>query len=242
MTRHDVAAHPAPGTHFPAMMKELWILRHGQAMHNVRAEVAKANGCNFQEFLRLMELDDVLDAPLTAVGREQARSVVVGAAAEIVVASPLSRTIQTADLAFPNVQKRMIMEDFREINGMLLNARRRTRTELEQRFPQWDLESIVEEDELWTTELEDTKDAGQRGYEGLKKLNDFAESSIALVGHGGVLKYLMEHERVSVKDAREDTTTRSAQERFLNCELRKYFMTLDADAQIISLVEQDYLL
>jgi hypothetical protein len=54
---------------------DLWILRHGQATHNPRAEAARAEGCSFDEFLRLMELDDSLDSELTELGRQQAESV-----------------------------------------------------------------------------------------------------------------------------------------------------------------------
>ena len=34
--------------------KTLWIIRHGQAMHNPRAEAAKEAGCTYEEFLDLM--------------------------------------------------------------------------------------------------------------------------------------------------------------------------------------------
>ena len=54
--------------------KRLVILRHGQAQHNPRAEKARENGCDFDEFLRLMEEDDALDAALTELGEDQART------------------------------------------------------------------------------------------------------------------------------------------------------------------------
>ena len=54
-------------------MKTLHFLRHGQAVHNPRAEATRAAGCSFDDFLRLMKEDDAFDADLTALGREQAR-------------------------------------------------------------------------------------------------------------------------------------------------------------------------
>jgi hypothetical protein len=36
------------------MKKQLWIVRHGQAAHNPRAEAAREAGCSHDEFLELM--------------------------------------------------------------------------------------------------------------------------------------------------------------------------------------------
>ena len=93
-------------------MKRLLLLRHGQAVHNPRAEAAHAAGCSFESFLAIMKEDDALDAPLTPLGRCQAaaacEAVEGGSAAlglELLVASSLSRAIETASLAFPEVQR-----------------------------------------------------------------------------------------------------------------------------------------
>ena len=57
-------------------------------------------------FLEAMRQDDAFDAPLTQLGVEQARAAsseaaAVAAQTELVVASPLSRALDTADLVFP---------------------------------------------------------------------------------------------------------------------------------------------
>ena len=57
-----------------AQSKILYIVRHGQALHNPRAEAAKAAGCSMDEFFELMRQDDALDADLTELGRQQARA------------------------------------------------------------------------------------------------------------------------------------------------------------------------
>ena len=52
------AEAPAPSSG----KKTLHFLRHGQAQHNPRAEAARAAGCSFDDFLRLMKEDDAFDA------------------------------------------------------------------------------------------------------------------------------------------------------------------------------------
>ena len=196
------------------IQKELWILRHGQAMHNVRAEVARAGGCTFDEFFQLMKEDDSLDCPLTELGQQQAQSVyeqyfrrpcptsistplVVTPSTSsvsttsssslssllknygknstirqrqypnIVISSPLSRAIQTADIALPDnaAAKRIGYEGFREVNGLLYNAKRRTKSELQSLYPHWDWNYIdTEKDILWDpTTLETHYDCAIRG-------------------------------------------------------------------------------
>ena len=77
------------------------------AWHNVRAEPARSRGCSYEEFLELMRLDDAFDASLTPAGVDQAKTLhesvpeSVQQNIELVVASSLTRAIQTADLVFP---------------------------------------------------------------------------------------------------------------------------------------------
>jgi broad specificity phosphatase PhoE len=222
--------------------KELWILRHGQATHNVRAEEAKTrthDPCTFEEFLQLMREDDELDAPLTPLGHQQAQLIfdnhhilgrsndngVDGGAGhvgddmvhdrvaspysliELIVSSPLSRAIQTADGAFPptvpslkssssnrnseSKPSRICHETFREVNGDLLNGKRQNKTILSQTFPHWNVHDFLvhEEDILWTPEeLESFDSVRERGYLGLHWLMEHRdERRILLVAHGGLL-------------------------------------------------------
>ena len=184
--------------------KILYIVRHGQAMHNPRAEAAKDKGCSTEEFFELMRQDDALDAELTDLGRQQAKQchqnyfAVGGSAREsndstsnsnsnplgidFVVASSLSRTIDTADMVLsssinnkdvvgPRQQRRISLEDFREVNGDLFCAKRRTKSELVAKYPDWNFDSLTtEEDELWTPEMEKYEDTAERGYRGLVEL------------------------------------------------------------------------
>lgn len=210
--------------------KRLIIVRHGQAQHNPRAEVAKDNGCSMEEFFALMREDDVLDARLTEIGKEQAQAARlandVSESIQLVVSSTLSRAIETADHVIPpssSSHERISLDIFREVSGDMLNAKRRTRTELSARFPAWSFDAVAEEDGLWTPEMENLDDAAERGYLGLKWLLERPEENILLVSHGGILRYLMErHPLIVVRDARSLPVDKPAISRFGNCEMRNY--------------------
>ena len=169
------SSSPSSASLIPIRSKRLLLLRHGQAAHNPRAEVARESGCSFEEFLRLMDEDDEYDAALTRLGEDQAteaggRGHVRRALrdVEMIASSPLSRALRTADLIFPHrapphptssesqlspspsegangMPRRVCVEEFREINGRLLNAKRRPRFELERNFPHWDFSLIPRE-------------------------------------------------------------------------------------------------
>lgn len=233
------------------VVKDLWILRHGQATHNPRAEAAKDAGCSFEEFFDLMRQDDSLDSPLTELGHEQAANVYRMHShllrPELVVSSPLSRALQTANGALPpdrfSQSLRVVYEGFREINGVLKNAQRRSRTELRQRFPDWNFDLLTDEnDQDWDEEtLESYDDCKERGFQGLKWIyHERPETSILLVAHGGILRYTMqEHDQVVVQDGRTEKSDRLADARFGNCELRRYQVSWDENKGNIILTEID---
>lgn len=115
------APRPSPSKRNGAV-KELFILRHGQATHNPRAEAAREQGCSHEEFLEWMRKDDSLDSELTELGRSQAQAVLRQFhnddprkwrdRVQLCVSSPLSRAIQTADTAVPFVEQRVCVEAF----------------------------------------------------------------------------------------------------------------------------------
>mmetsp|Transcript_32660 Transcript_32660/g.55688 ORF Transcript_32660/g.55688 Transcript_32660/m.55688 type:complete len:345 (-) Transcript_32660:831-1865(-) len=223
--------------------KRVLIVRHGQAQHNPRAEAAREAGCAFDEFLRLMELDDAHDAELTDLGENQAQTARERYAlsdVELVVSSPLSRALRTADLVHPPSEssesakrRRIAIEHFREINGKLLNAQRRPRSDLVQKFPHWCFQAIPELDESWTEELESREDCSERGYRGLLWVLQQPEQNVLLVCHGGILNYTLNgHANVVLLDGRRQSNTDSESEevrcvtkRFGNCELREFVIT-----------------
>ena len=48
-----------------SMTQQIHFMRHGQALHNVRAEGLRSEGCSFETFINTMREDDALDADLT---------------------------------------------------------------------------------------------------------------------------------------------------------------------------------
>lgn len=216
-----------------SIIKNLWIVRHGQAMHNPRAEAAKERGCSHDEFLNWMKQDDVLDADLTELGKEQAINVGMKknwGILDLIVASPLSRAIRTADLLTPSTlfepTKRIAVEHFREINGWLLNAKRRNVEELQEIFPKWDFGELTPRDDLWSDVLEAEDSCSERGYQGLCWIMKRQEENVLLVAHGGILRYMMQtHSLVKMVDRRTNGKSRSLDARFDNCEARHYQIT-----------------
>ena len=218
------------------MKKQLWIVRHGQAAHNPRAEAAKEAGCSHEEFLEIMRQDDVLDAPTTELGKQQAFAVYQNHSwdhLDLIVSSPLSRALETAEIVVPPndiAAKRVCVEDFREINGWLLNAKRRDRTELQEAFPVWNFDEIAARDVLWTPILEEQVDCAERGYNGLCWLLNRPEENILLVCHGGILRFTMNmNPKVLIVDRRNACSNprRDVKGRFGNCELRRYELSWD---------------
>lgn len=225
--------------------KKILFLRHGQAQHNPRAEEARNNGCSHETFLQLMHEDDAFDAHLTPLGESQASK--AGdlysesiSSVELVVSSPLSRAIKTADLAAPicvdmkSHTNRACVEHFREINGWLLNAKRRDRVDLEQRFHKaWDFSSLSDNDETWTDVLETEEACAERGYLGLLWLKDRSEEKILTVAHGGLLRFIANHPNIEVVDTRSED-----KKRFGNCELREYSVSWTSDSDEDHITEE----
>ncbi|CAK0834830.1 unnamed protein product [Prorocentrum cordatum] len=142
-------------------------------------------------FVDQMAADDAFDAPLTEAGVRQAAE--AGARAqelglllgvELAVASPLSRALDTADALLPpsgpdrGGPRRAVLEELREINGLLLNAKRRPRAELEAAYPHWDFSAISPQDDLWTEELESRESCAARGRQALGWIWEADESEV----------------------------------------------------------------
>jgi len=236
-----------------ASNKIVRFLRHGQAAHNVNAEAMRAAGCSYDEFLSAMAADDVFDAALTPLGREQAavagRSPACLRAArtvELVVASPLSRAIDTADLCFPaptlaaaedalwgarRAVPRLVKEEAREISGLLLNGKRRTRTELAALYPHWEMGALVEdEDAHWvavggSAQLEEDASTARRAHKLLAWVWDRPERDVVVVAHGGLFHLLANGANSNTTDTDTDPSPaveacEGVKQRFANCELR----------------------
>jgi broad specificity phosphatase PhoE len=204
-------------------------------MHNINAEIIRDAGCSYEEFLDQMRKDDVFDAPLTTSGKEQAR-----AAANIhkhlsidtVISSPLSRAVDTADLVCPHPATRIIREEWREISGGMLNAKRLGQSQLKNKYPTWETSHLPSEDDtLWTPTLETRTSTISRAYSGLLFILSLPASSsnILIAAHGGIFSVLFndKHPNIVVEDE-------SMKRRFGNCDLRSCQVALDGETIIIT--------
>jgi broad specificity phosphatase PhoE len=192
-------------------------VRHGQAQHNVRAEAKRDAGCPFEEFIQQMREDDAFDADLTEAGRAQARSA-RAPDVQLVVASPLSRAVETASLMYPG-REIVCVEELREWCGQLVNSKRRTASQLKERFPFVDVSQLNEDDERWDAELlEEEASVARRGMAALAWLARRPDDNIAVVAHGGLLAVTFDpegHGGHSCVEAPNPCTPR-----FSNCECR----------------------
>ncbi|GMH70033.1 hypothetical protein TrRE_jg2389 [Triparma retinervis] len=168
-----------------------------------------------------MKEDDCLDAALTAEGISQAKeardSSQCSQAAcnlQLLLSSPLSRCIDTADLVFPHRSppKRIILEELREINGLLLNGKRREKSALEELYPHWDFSGVSNEEDVdWTAdELESDESVVARGLRALDLIWEREETEIAVIAHGGFFRKLF-----SSPSIRNNNVAR-----FSNCECK----------------------
>lgn len=203
-----------------AVVQTLHFVRHGQALHNVRAEVRRSEGCSFDEFLRLMKEDDAFDAELTSEGRGQAEAAARATSpllVDLIVCSPLTRAIDTAQRMFAHHIQRgtrvVCLEDLREWNGMLANAQRRSKTDLARRFADVDMSLIPEDDTSWTPALEPEHAVAARGLRALRWVTNRPEENIAIVAHGGIFSATFRHPLVDDADG-------VLAPRFGNCEVR----------------------
>lgn len=202
------------------MAQTIHFVRHGQALHNVRAEHERTAGCSYDRFIQLMKEDDSFDAELTEIGRTQARDAALHTqlpGLELIVCSPLSRAIETAHLVFAAEAERQVpfvcLESLREWNGYLVNAKRRPTAELQARWPSVDFSQVPANEESWTDALEEASSVAARGLECLRWLAHRPEREIAVVGHGGIYAAMF-------KDARVSDPSGLLAPRFGNCEVR----------------------
>ncbi|KAF8205493.1 phosphoglycerate mutase-like protein [Mycena galopus ATCC 62051] len=171
--------------------KKIHILRHGQAIHNVQ------RGYPFR------------DPPLTDEGLAEARAVCLGFQPDLIICSPMTRTIQTALAVFPDLLSQSIpveiWPDMREAHDAICN-KGLSRTELSAAFLGLDFSRCSQE---WDYEAHSPKAATSRAERVRAALAERPEQNILIVGHRGFIDYLV------------------AGPQFSNCELRSYTLGPD---------------
>jgi broad specificity phosphatase PhoE len=190
-------------------VKVLWLGRHGQGLHNV-AESHYGTPAWDCYYSALPGLDNItwFDAHLTDIGRQQAldvnelwkqqlpRGIPVP---ETFYVSPLTRTIQTADLTFGGLEGMgyvpYIKELVREALGVHTCDKRSTKSHIENAFPHLTFEpGFSEEDELWEKDYREPVSA--RNYRLATFLDDVFGNDegvfLSMTSHSGAIASMLE--------------------------------------------------
>lgn len=180
--------------------KVVHFVRHGQAEHNLAKDSYVGEGNPY--------LDPALtDAPLTELGREQARSLLAKTAdlpVEVVICSPLHRATETACLGFATHMERGVPfvsnELCREQIGQNMCDARRETALVAIAFPKVDFSAVAPTDELFTPTRETLVELSVRAGAFLQSLQQRPERQIAVVTHSSFLAALF-NASVDTRDA-----------------------------------------
>lgn len=203
MTRYrclpfDPASAPPDGA------RVLHFFRHGEALHQVRNAEAKARGAGCACFDHGPTgppagyacpywSEDLVDSPLTALGREQIRG--RGASlgpVDAVLASPASRALETAVLAFAPGVSVVALPELRPRMGRHMHSKCSPRATLAARFPHVDLSRVAEgDDRAWSPEGEPREALEDRAARFLDIAFARPERRLAVVTHFTTLLALL---------------------------------------------------
>ncbi len=154
-------------------MKIVYFIRHGEATHNVEARDI-GEDAYFKECHR--------DAKLTDIGKQQAQNV-ERPEVDVVITSPLTRTLETTCHIFDVVKTNVIASDIvRETNNTHLCNNRNKKSILQSDNVFIDFSSLTEDDEWWAVgETCCRKEALDRLIE------EQTHDKIAIVSHGSFI-------------------------------------------------------
>jgi len=176
--------------------KVLHVTRHAQGQHN-EAMLKSGNPNEYKN-------EAWADSRLTELGKAQAKALrpsLEGVLVDVVLVSCLSRTIQTAELAFPPGPPTVCLDVLRERIGTHPCDRRRTKAELAADFPKVDFSDLASEaDDKWTPEREPWEGVVARAEALCGLLRARKEESIALVTHNDFLQGLLLKSRLQPSD------------------------------------------
>ncbi|KAK2659992.1 hypothetical protein Ddye_006525 [Dipteronia dyeriana] len=212
--------------------KTLHLVRHGQGIHNVEGE--KGN--------HVLLFDELFDAHLSPLGRQQVdnlrkqvQSCGLAKKIDLVITSPMSRTLQTAVGVFGSEGHSMTVNEengakstlsgppivavelCRERMGVHPCDKRGSISKYQSNFPVIDFNLAKSEDDiLWKADTRETlEEVAARGMKFIKWLWSRQEKEIAIVSHGIFLQQTLS---ALVNDPSMKTDKLCT--RFQNCEVR----------------------
>jgi broad specificity phosphatase PhoE len=183
----------------PAATKTVHFARHGQGFHNLMADITSSAGKQWTQFEQSDDnpytMAEILDAPLTDKGRQQAIALqdrTNHLPIELLVFSPNCRALQTGLLAFakhigncPCFSHEMVREE----TGVHVCDRRRPKSQQAMEFPQVDFSLLEHEEDLVYREdrRESKLEVGERIYTFLEWLAERPEQHVGVASHSGWL-------------------------------------------------------
>lgn len=170
-----MAALPTGKIATDAIKTHLFGIRHGEALHNIVGGIYGTDV--YKQFG---------DTTLTAKGMQQALSV-QAPDVDVVLVSPLMRTLQTADIMYPDTPT-IALECLKEIPQHTEICNRRSSLSLiSQLFPKVDFSMITEEDQTWPGHISNAVRKNQLQV----FVDSIPQERVALVTHSSWLKYYM---------------------------------------------------
>jgi broad specificity phosphatase PhoE len=186
------------------------IIRHGEALHNVHRGYPHR------------------DPPLTEAGWQATKEIALPNRPDVIIISPMTRTIQTATSMFPDLQDTdsfsipvQIWPDLREANDAICN-KGLSRAEIEAKFPQLDFSECHEQ---WDYTSHDVADATARAERVRQRLQHLSTTfkNIAVISHRGFIAFLVKGRRFQPAEMRSYEFATEAQReesrRGLHCDL-----------------------
>ena len=214
--------------------------RHGQGYHNLLGDILRDAGVNPDIDSKDPSINpwirpEIVDAPLTETGKwqcEQQRSVASNLNLELVVVSPLARTIQTAKLSFVDYYGSPLIpwiahEACREEMGVLTCNKRRPLSQIMAEFPDLQYNEMTEQDTLWNAASRESHlSKSERIYDFLVNfIAQREEFNIAVVTHSAWLFHTLN----AVVDCGNDLCLASW---FLTGEIRSVKLTFSSSSAL----------
>jgi broad specificity phosphatase PhoE len=194
---------PSPSLSNGIRTKTVHFVRHGQGFHNLMADLAHAQGKEWEQFKDTPEnpylIPEILDAPLTEKGRQQAyvlqakiNGMELGQKPQLVVFSPNCRALQTGVIVFESLVGKVPFvahEMAREESGIHVCDKRRPVSRQRTEFPQVNFGLLeAADDPLFQDDVRETRQqVADRVYQFFEWLATQDEQIVAVSSHSGWL-------------------------------------------------------
>jgi broad specificity phosphatase PhoE len=172
----------------PSTSPLVHIIRHGQSLHNIDRGYPHR------------------DPPLTHAGHEATKQIKISAVPDLIVISPMTRTIQTAMNAFPSVGSApngtevQIWPDLREAHDAICN-KGISRADISAKFPHLNFSECPEEWDHPPHTIEAATIRAEKVRGRLKELSK-VYNNIVLITHRGFIAFLVKGDRYDVCETR----------------------------------------